>query len=160
MKKFVNIYLFLLVVFIIVGISGFSFSKNENPEQVVEELALENTPGYATMRTIEEMTKDQQLENAILDIQVTPKPDGETVMLEMQSSEFMSLDTLLKDSYNMLVKIADESQIAEFTFIWQQPVKNKNQIALSMTFDRAGLDQLSTVTHNNLASIAKNYEQH
>ncbi|MCT6925866.1 hypothetical protein [Metasolibacillus sp.] len=160
MKKFVNFYLLLLVVFIIVGISGFSFSKNENPEQAVEELALENTPGYATMRTIEEMTKEQQLEDAILDIQVTPKLDAETVVMEMQSSEFMSQDTLLKDSYNMLVKIADEPQITEFTFIWHQPVKNKNQVVLSMSFDRVALNQLPTITYSDLASIAKTFEQY
>ncbi|WP_042471306.1 hypothetical protein [Bacillus ndiopicus] len=160
MKKFVNFYLILLVLFIVVGISGFSSSKNKNPEQTVEEIALEKTPGYATMRTIEEMTKDQQLENAVLDIQVTPKKNEEVVVVEMQSSEFMSFDTLLKDSYNMLAKIADAPQITEFTFIWQQPVKNKNHVVLSMTFDRAGLDKIPTIAYSDLASIANTFEQY
>ncbi|KYG90872.1 hypothetical protein MHH70_07715 [Metasolibacillus sp. FSL H7-0170] len=159
MKKFVNFYLLIVVLFIIVGLSGFSSSKKENPEQAVEEIALENTPGYATMRAIEAMTKEQQLENAILDIQVIPKPNEEIVIVEMQSSEFMSLDTLLKDSYNMLIKISDVPQITEFTFIWQQPVNNKNHVALSMTFDRAGLDKIPTVAYSDLASIAKDFKQ-
>lgn len=159
MKKFVNFYVLALIIFIIVGVSGFSFSKTDNPEQEIEQLALEKTPGYATMRAIEQMTKEQQLENAILDIQVTPKEDGEIVQVDMQSSEFMSEKTLLKDSYNMLLNIAEQPQITAFTFIWHQPVKNKNKVVLTMSFDRQALDKVKAVHYEKLPEIATDFQK-
>ncbi|MEO4054284.1 hypothetical protein [Solibacillus sp. CAU 1738] len=160
MKKFVNFYIVLLVLFIVLGLFGISITNDKETEDVIEKNVLENTPGYETMLAISEMTKEQQLQDAVLDIQVTPEKNNEIVLVKMQSSEFMTADILLKDSYNMLVKIANSPQIAEFTFVWYQVINSENTEVLTMTFDRAALDQLQAVSYKDLATIATVFEQH
>lgn len=159
MQKFVKFYIILLAIFIGLGLLGFSIKKDETKEDA-EATAIENTPGYATMAAINEMTKEQQLQDAVLDIQVLPDKNNEIVLVKMQSSEFMNADILLKDSYNMLKNIAQSKQIVEMTFVWHQVLHNKNTEVLSMTFDRTALDKIQDISYNELSSIATKFEQH
>ena len=160
MQKFVKFYILLLVIFIGLGLLGFSITKDDEVSDELEAQAIKQTPGYETMLAISEMTKEQQLQDAVLDIQVQPDQNNDIVLIKLQSSEFMSSDILLKDTYNMLQNIAQSKKIAEITFIWYQVLHNKNTEVLTMTFDRTSLDQISKVSHTDLSNIATNYEQH
>ena len=160
MRKFVKFYIILLVIFIGLGLLGFSITKDAETPEELEAKTMQQTPGYATMVAISEMTKEQQLQDAVLDIQVQPDQDHDIALVKLQSSEFMNSDILLKDSYNMLQNIALSKQIAEITLVWYQVIDNNNTEVLTMTFDRTALDQISDVSYSDLSSMAKAYEKH
>lgn len=159
-QKFVKFYIILIAIFIGLGLLGFSITKDDKTPEELEAKTIKQTPGYATMIEISEMTKEQQLQDAVLDIQVQPDQNKDIALVKLQSSEFMSSDILLKDSYNMLQNIAQSKQIAEITFVWYQVIQNKNTEVLTMTFDRTALDQINNVSYTDLSSIATDFEQH
>lgn len=160
MRKFTNIYMLIITLLIIFGVIGVLFVGEPNAPEEVSQTTINNTPGYSTMVSVAEIAGHQLLENAILDIQVTPKETAQDVTIDLQSSEFMTEDTLLKDSYNILQDMGKIEDISTVTLIWHMLVKNDNTVVLTIKFTKEGLQQLQTDSYTVLPKIASTYEKH
>ena len=137
-----------------------SDAPSEEQQQKSEELAMQKTPGYATMTAVEQIANTHLLENAILNIQVTPKDDKEDVLLQLQTTEFLTEDILLKNTYNLLQDIRQVETLHTFTVAWFALINSENTEVLTLTFDHQALQQAATVSYNELPSIVTDYRKH
>ena len=160
MRKFTNIYMLIIAILIIFGGIGVLFFGEPNALEEVSQTTINKTPGYSTMVSVAEIVSDQLLENDILDIQVTPKKTAQDITLKLQSSEFMTEDTLMKDSYNILQDMVNIGSISTVTLKWHMLVKNDNTVVLTMTFTEDGLQQLQTKAYTALPFLATTYIKH
>ncbi|MFF5996948.1 hypothetical protein AAGS61_19740 [Lysinibacillus sp. KU-BSD001] len=161
-RKFTKLYMVLLFFLIIVGgINIFMVDEPSDQQQnQLENKVTQTTPGYSTMTTIAQISTTHLLENAILDIQVTPTDDKEDVLLQLQTSEFLTEDMLLKNTYNMLQDIQKIETIDTFTFAWYMLIKSENTEVLALTLDREGLNKVVTTSYQALPTIATDYKKH
>lgn len=126
----------------------------------LEEQAAKKTPGYATMTSIAEIAEKHLMENSILDIQVSPKEKGEDALLQLQTTEFLTEDTLLKNTFNMLQDIQKIHTLDTFTITWFMLVENENEEVLTLSFKREQLDRVQTIYYADLPTIASKYKKH
>ena len=161
-RKFTKLYIVLLLAFIGIGSVAFFISKTPSEEQLqqVEEMAKEKTPGYETMTTVAQIANTHLLENAILNIQVTPKESQEDVLLQLQTTEFLTEDMLLKNTYNLLQDIRQIETIGTFTIAWFAVINNENTEVLTMTFDHQALQQAATISYKELPNIVTGYQKY
>ena len=159
MKKFSKFFLIILVIFIVGGLSArFFISTSEEDEKLAEDEAANSIPGYDTLLHIQQIAEQQQLENALLDVQIDTNGERNSALIKMQSNEFMEHDTLLKDSFDMLTKLNQVEQLDEVTYIWYKPVNNQNTTALTFTLSNEGLNQLMGHTYREIETFATHYE--
>ena len=161
-RKFTKLYMVLLLGLIVIGGVMFFISDapSEEQQQKSEELAMQKTPGYATMTAVAQIANTHLLENAILDIQVTPKDEQEDVLLQLQTTEFLTEDILLKNTYNLLQDIRQIETLDTFTVAWFALINSENTEVLTLTFDHQALQQAATVSYNELPSIVTDYKKH
>ena len=161
-RKFTKLYMVLLLGLIVIG--GVTFFRSgtlsEEQQQKSEELSMQKTPGYATMMNVAEIANTHLLENAILDIQVTPMDDKEDVLLQLQTTDFLTEDILLKNTYNLLHDIREIETIDQFTIAWFALINSENTEVLTMTFNQQALQQATTVSYTELPNIVTNYRKH
>ena len=160
MRKFTNIYMLIIALLIVFGVIGVLFIGEPNAPEEVSQTMINKTPGYSTMVSVADIVSHQLLEDAILDIQVTPKETAQDITLKLQSNEFMTEDTLLKDSFNILQDMVNIEDISSVTLIWHMLVKNDNTVVLTMTFTKDGIQQLQTKAYTALPLLATTYEKH
>lgn len=161
-RKFTKLYIVLLFALIGIGSATFFMSKTPSEQQLQqsEEMAKEKTPGYETMTTVAQIANTHLLENAILNIQVTPKDSKEDVLLQLQTTEFLTEDMLLKNTYNLLQDIRQIKTLDTLTVAWFAVINNENIEVLTMTFDHQALQQVATTSYKALPSIVTDYQKH
>ena len=161
-RRFTKLYMVLLLGLIVIGGATFFISDapSEEQQQKSEEIAMQKTPGYETMTTVAQIADTQLLEDAILNIQVTPKDDKEDVLLQLQTTEFLTEDILLKNTYNLLQDIQGIETIGKFTVAWFMLIKSENTEVLTLTFNRQALEQAAKISYNELPSIVTDYKKH
>ena len=161
-RKLTNLYMVLLLGLIVIGGVTFFISGTPSKEQQQksEELTMQKTPGYETMMNVAHIANTHLLENAILDIQVTPMDDKEDVLLQLQTTEFLTEDILLKNTYNLLHDIREIETIDQFTIAWLALINGENTEVLTMTFNQQALQQATTVSYTELPNIVTNYRKH
>ena len=152
----------LLLCLIVIGSVTFFISDapSEEQQQKSEEMVMQKTPGYETMTAVAQITNTHLLENAILNIQVTPKDEKEDVLLQLQTTEFLTEDTLLKNTYNLLQDIRQIETIDTFTVAWFALIASENTEVLTLTFNRQALQQVATISYKELPSIVTDYKKH
>ena len=161
-RKFTNLYMVLLLGLIVIGGVTFFISVEPSEDQEIksEEKKKKKTPGYETMTAVTQIADTHLLENAILNIQVTPKDDYEDVLLQLQTTEFLTEDILLKNTYNLLQDIREIETIDTFTVAWFMLIKSENTEVLTLTFNRQALQQAAKISYNELPSIVTDYKKH
>lgn len=161
-RKFTKLYIILLLALIGIGSVTFFISNTPSEEQLQqsEEMAKQKTPGYETMTTVAQTANTHLLENAILNIQVTPKDSKEDVLLQLQTTEFLTEDMLLKNTYNLLQDIRQIKTLDTFTVAWFAVINSENTEVLTMTFDHQALQQVATISYKALPSIVTDYQKH
>ena len=158
-RKFTKLYIVLLFALIVIGSVTFFISNTPSEEQLqqAEEVAKEKTPGYETMTTVAQIANTHLLENAILNIQVTPKEQKEVVLLQLQTTEFVTEDMLLKNTYNLLQDIQQIKTLDTLTVAWFAVINSENTEVLTMTFNDEALQQVATISYKDLPSIVTDY---
>ena len=161
-RKFTNLYMVLLLGLIVIGGVTFFISVEPSEDQEIksEEMAMQKTPGYETMTAVAQIANTHLLENAILNIQVTPKDNYEDVLLQLQTTEFLTEDILLKNTYNLLQDIREIETINSFTIAWFALINSKNTEVLTLTFDHQALQQAATAAYTELPNIVTDYKKH
>ena len=161
-RKFTKLYMFLLLALIVIGGIGIFLSKEPSEEELagLEEEAANKTPGYATMTSLSKIVEKHMLENPVLDIQVSPQGDQEEALLLLQTTEFSTEDSLLKNTFNMLQDIQHIETLDSFTITWCTLIEEENVEMLTLDFDREGLDRIQAVNYTELPSIAVDYYKH
>lgn len=160
MKKILKLLVFASLLAVIT-IAVMSYSKSVEQPNEKTSIQTKNTHTEFDMTVaVAEIITTQLLENAILNIEITPHDDKQNVAILLQSNEFIDEDTLLKNSYNILNQITKIEQIEQFTFHWYMLVKNKNTEVLTLTFSREVLDQISQHAYRNLPEISSYYKKH
>ena len=158
MKKFSKFYLIILVMFIISGLlARFFLNSTEEDVQEAELEAAATIPGYETMLHIQQVATEQQLQDALINIEVAQQGELNSAVVHIQSNEYMTEEILLKDSYNMLTKLSNLEQLASVHFIWYKPVNNKNSVVLDFVLDNTMLNALSNYTYKDIPTIASSY---
>ena len=152
----------LLLGLIVIGSVTFfrSGTLSEEQQQKSEELTIQKTPGYETMMNVAEIANTHLFENAILDIQVTPMDGKEDVLLQLQTTEFLTEDILLKNTYNLLHDIREIETIDSFTIAWFALINGENTEVLTMIFNEQALQQATTVSYTELPNIVTDYKKH
>ena len=161
-RKFTKLYIVLLLALIAIGSVTFFISNTPSEEQLQqsEEIAKQKTPGSETMTTVAQIANTHLLENAILNIQVTPKDQKEDVLLQLQTTEFLTEDMLLKNTYNLLQDIRQIETLDTFTVAWFAVINSENTEILTMTFNHQALQQAATISYKSLPSIVTDYQKH
>lgn len=161
-RKFTKLYMVFLVGLIILGgVSIFLSGKPSEEERAsLEEKAAQKTPGYATMTSLADIAGKHLEEDAILDIQVSPDEMREDALLQLQTTESATEDTLLKDTYDLLQDVQKIGSIETFTISWFMQLEDQNAEVLSLTLKKEELDELHTIRYSELPSITSKYVEH
>ena len=161
-RKFTKLYIILLFAFIGIGSVTFFIAKTPSEDQLQqsEEMAKQKTPGYETMTTVAQIANTHLLENAILNIQVAPKDQKEDILLQLQTTEFLTEDMLLKNTYNLLQDIRQIETLDTFTVAWFAVINGENTEFLTMTFDHQALQQAATISYKELPNFVTDYQRH
>ncbi len=81
-------------------------------------------------------------------------------MLQLQTTEFLTEDILLKNTYNLLQDIRQIETINTFTVTWFALITSENTELLTLTFNRQALEQVAKISYNELPNIATDYKKH
>lgn len=154
----------VLFIFIMIGSIQFLMNTNTaNDPMEIDEATAQITPEQMklqTMTAISDIVLTQFLENVILNIDLNTVDDKQNVILHLQANEFLSEETLLKDSYNILKDIQYVDSVGDFTFKWHMLVKNTNTEVLTLSFDQKTITSIEDYTYRDLTKITKVYEKH
>lgn len=157
MLIFLTIFIGLLLVQF--TINYFTADKTNDIEVDQPVLSPEELQTQTTI-AITDIILNQLLENVILNIDFTHHKGEQDISLYLQGREFVSEDTLLKDSYNILKEISKNETIRSFTFKWYMLVKNKNTEILTLSFSQNTIAQIDNLSYKQLKQLATNYEKH
>lgn len=156
MKKFSMIYTGILALFIVVGIGMIIFSEKDGDSIQINEKQKKNTPGLNTMLEIQQIIENQQLEQYLLNIEVSNENKFHSVLIELQGNDFTTEDTLLKDAYNIFLDASSIYQLSQIEMIWHDA---KNEVVLSLTLTKEDMEQLASKSYADLPTIATKFER-
>ena len=159
MRKFTVGYMGLLILFIIGGILMIIFSSNEGTPEI-DESQIAKTPGLNTMLQVKDVLTQQQLESSLINIEVNPSRNGESVVIELQGNEFVLEDMLLKDSYNIFSSTVSINELNDVLLSWYSKIEGQNVNVLTIQMTRSQMDQLKTSPYTDIPSIASSYVKH
>ena len=159
MRKFTLGYMGLLILFIIGGILLIIFSSNEEVPEIDESL-IAKTPGLNSMLQVKEILTQQQLESALINIEVNPSQNGESVVIELQGNDFVSEDMLLKDSYNIFTSFISINDLNEGVLSWYAKIDGDNVNILTIQMTKTQMEQLEASPYTDIPSIATSYKKH
>lgn len=161
-RKFTKLYMAFLLILIIIGGISMVLSDKPSEEELasLEEQAAKKTPGYTTMTSLAEIAEKHLMENSLLDIQVSPKAKGEDALLQLQTTEFLTEDTLLKNTFNLLQDVQKIQTLDTFTISWFMLLENENVEVLTLSFEREQLDRIQGIYYADLPTIASTYKKH
>lgn len=159
MRKFTFGYMGFLLLFIIGGILLIIFSSNEEVPEI-DESQIAKTPGLNTMLQVQEIITLQQLESSLINIEVNPNRDGESVVIELQGNDFVSEDMLLKDSYNIFSSSISINDLSEGVLSWYAKIDGENVNVLTIEMTKSQMEQLKSSPYTDIPSIAASYKKH
>ncbi|MEK4629772.1 MAG: hypothetical protein ABS944_00005 [Solibacillus sp.] len=162
MNKLLKVLLILFTIFIsIVSVQFIIKTINSNEKKEIKETHMTSEQmEVQTMTTISDIVLNQLLENVILNIDLSQNKKGFDVVLYLQANEFISEDTLLKDSYNLLIPIQQVKTIHDFTIKWHMLVKNKNTEVLILSFNEDTIATIEKYSYMDLTQLATTYVRH
>jgi len=152
-------YMALLIIFIIFGIFMIIFSSNEGTPEI-DESQIAKTPGLDTMLQVKEILTEQQLESTLINIEVTPVQNGQSVVIELQGNEFVTEDILLKDSYNILSSTVSLDELSDGVLSWYKKLDGQNVNVLTIQMTKSQMEQVKTSAYTDIPSIATTYFKH
>lgn len=156
--------LIFLTIFISILLVQFTMNYiNSEKTKRIEEAKVQISPEELQTQTtiaITDIILNQLLENVILNIDFIHHKGQQDVSLYLQGREFVSEDTLLKDSYNILKEISKNETIRDFTFKWYMLVNNKNTEILTLSFSQNTIAQVNSLSYKQLKQLATQYEKH
>lgn len=152
-------YMALLIIFIIVGIFMIIFSSNEGAPEI-DESQIAKTPGLDTMLQVKEILTKQQLESTLINIEVTPVQNGQSVVIELQGNEFVTEDILLKDSYNIFSSTVSIDELSDGVLSWYKKLDGQNVNVLTIQMTKSQMEQVKTSAYTDIPSIATSYFKH
>lgn len=152
-------YMALLIIFIIFGIFMIIFSSNEGTPEI-DESQIAKTPGLDTMLQVKEILTEQQLESTLINIEVTPVQNGQSVVIELQGNEFVTEDILLKDSYNILSSTVYIDELSDGVLSWYKKLDGQNVNVLTIQMTKSQMEQVKTSAYTDIPSIATTYFKH
>lgn len=152
-------YMALLIIFIIVGIFMIIFSSNEGAPEI-DESQIAKTPGLDTMLQVKEILTEQQLESNLINIEVTPVQNGQSVVIELQGNEFVTEDILLKDSYNIFSSTVSIDELSDGVLSWYKKLDGQNVNVLTIQMTKSQMEQVKTSAYTDIPSIATSYFKH
>lgn len=153
----------LLIFVCAVSVQYIIKMKNSDQEETIIEAKASMTQEQLkthTMLILTEIVLKQFVENIMLNIEIIPVDDKQSVIVSLQASEFLSETTLLKDSYNLLKEIQHVEEINNITLKWFMPVKNKNTEILTVTFDDEALIAFNEISYKDIPQSATQYIKH
>lgn len=153
----------LLIFVCAVSVQYIIKMKNSDQEETIIEAKASMTQEQLkthTMLMLTEIVLKQCVENLMLNIEIIPVDDKQSVIVSLQASEFLSETTLLKDSYNLLKEIQHVEEINNITLKWFIPVKNKNTEILTVTFDDEALIAFNEISYKDIPKSATQYIKH
>lgn len=153
----------LLIFVCAVSVQYIIKMKNSDQEETIIEAKASMTQEQLkthTMLMLTEIVLKQFVENLMLNIEIIPVDDKQSVIVSLQASEFLSETTLLKDSYNLLKEIQHVEEINNITLKWFIPVKNKNTEILTVTFDDEALIAFNEISYKDIPKSATQYIKH
>lgn len=161
-RKFTKLYIVFLAGLIVIGGVSIFLSGKPSEEELagLEEQTAKKTPGYATMTSLSQIAEKHLMDDAVLDIQVSPNDNQEEALLQLQTTEFATEDALLKNTFNILQDVQKLESLNTFTISWFRLQESKNTEVLSLTLTREALDQVHTIRYSELPAIASVYEKH
>ncbi|ATP39148.1 hypothetical protein CSE16_03390 [Solibacillus sp. R5-41] len=164
MNKFLKVMLIFLTIFIGVLIVQFTMDfTNSKETNKIEDANTQISPEELQTQTtiaITDIVLNQLLENIILNIEFKQHENQQDVTLYLQGNEFVSEDTLFKDSYNILKEISKNETIRDFTFKWYMLVKNNNTEVLTLSFSQDTISKVESLSYQQLKQLATHYEKH
>lgn len=153
-----------MFIFVCLVSGKFILNKNNAEEQqTIEEAKAKVTPEQLkaeTLMAISEIVLRQFIENIMLNLEITPIEDKQSVVISLQASEFIEENTLLKDSYNLLKELQHVNAVNDVTLKWFMAVRNKNTEVLTMSFDEQTLLAINNISYQELSEVATFYEKH
>ena len=152
-------YMALLIIFIIFGIFMIIFSSNEGAPEI-DESQIAKTPGLDTMLQVKEILTKQQLESTLINIEVTPVQNGQSVVIELQGNEFVTEDILLKDSYNIFSSTVSIDELSDGVLSWYKKLDGQNVNVLTIQMTKSQMEQVKTSAYTDIPSIATSYFKH
>ena len=152
-------YMALLIIFIIFGIFMIIFSSNEGTPEI-DESQIAKTPGLDTMLQVKEILTEQQLESTLINIEVTPVQNGQSVVIELQGNEFVTEDILLKDSYNIFSSTVSIDELSDGVLSWYKKLDGQNVNVLTIQMTKSQMEQVKTSAYTDIPSIATTYFKH
>lgn len=159
MRKFNILFIFLLTIFLVVGIVAI-FIQDTDPfsdTTLPEVESMTKVPGYSTMMTVASIVEDELSEDAILDLVVSPSGNEEHVTLKLLSNDLLTEENLLKESYPILLQTSTIEDVTSFTISWH--LDNDLPI-MSFTLDKSDLSNMMLENYATIPSIAQNYYKH
>lgn len=159
MRKFNILFIFLLTIFLVVGIVAI-FIQDTDPfsdTTLPEVESMTKVPGYSTMMTVASIVEDELSEDAILDLVVSPSGNEEHVTLKLLSNDLLTEENLLKESYPILLQTSSIEDVTSFTISWH--LDNDLPI-MSFTLDKSDLSNMMLENYATIPSIAQNYYKH
>lgn len=159
MRKFNTIFLLLLSIFIVFGLTVFFISDTDpfKNTPVPEMESMNRTPGYSTMMTVASIVEDEISEEVILDLQVSPEDGEEHVSLKLLSDEILTEENLLKSSYPILLQSSEIENLSTFSISWHL---ENDLTVMSFTLDKADLSNMMLENYATIPSIAEDYYKH
>ncbi|SOC35134.1 hypothetical protein [Ureibacillus acetophenoni] len=159
MRKFNTIFLLLLTIFIVFGLTVFFISDTDpfKNTPVPEMESMSRTPGYSTMMTVASIVEDEISEEVILDLQVSPEDGEEHVSLKLLSDEILTEENLLKSSYPILLQSSEIENLSSFSISWHL---ENDLTVMSFTLDKADLSNMMLENYATIPSIAEDYYKH
>lgn len=160
MKKFTRGYMLILSMFVLIGIGMIIFANKDDGSLQPDASEIKKTPGLNTMLTVSEIITTQQLEKTLVNIEVKPSEDDfEDIILELKGNDFITEDTLLKDTYNILTNVQTVQSLHTITIIWYSDIFESNGEVLKVIFNREQIEKLLKAKYTEIPSIASTYEK-
>ena len=152
MRKFTFSYMILLAVFLIGGIGVLIFSPKDETPEITDKL-IDKTPGLSSSLAFEQLLTNQQLKKAIINIQAKQIDKKDTVDLTLAAPQFATEESLLMDSYNILIEANAITALQQVTLTWQNEDKN----LLTFTILKSQMEQLNTKSYEEIKLLAESY---
>lgn len=160
MKKFSFIFMGILALFILIGVGMIIFSEKDDGSLEINEKQLNKTPGLNTLLEVKKIIENEQLEKDLLNIEVSRENNLDHILIELQGNDFVTEDSLLKDTYNIFRSAASLSELSSIEIIWHASLNSKNEPVLSMNFSKENLQQIAANNYIEIPTIATNYKKH
>ena len=157
--KFSFIYMGLLAVFILVGVGFIFFYDKDGQTAEIDQELINKTPGLATMLSVQDLLQTQLLDEHLVNIEVQQENKKDHVTVELGGNDHATIESLLKDTYNIYTSANTLTDLSALTIIWSGTLKQQNVTLMKVSFTLEQMQQLSSKTFYDIPSLASLYEK-